>query len=158
MLIYSTNINTQEFSQHLKRIINKDSIFVCLGTDKIIFDSLGPYVGHLLKKRIPYLKIYGTLENPITSKNINYLNLNNTNIIAIDSFITNDSNHLNYISLYDEPVIPAGGSLSPIGSYKIVGNVDINSNPNIYRNNVKLFNIVTMAELISESIFKSLEE
>jgi len=71
--------------------INKEIIFLCIGSNKIIGDSVGPRVGNLLKmkNKLKKFKIFGDMENPITANNImeikNNNKLNNKFIIVIDS-------------------------------------------------------------------------
>lgn len=45
-----------------------DKIFVCIGTPRIIFDSVGPMVGSKLQD-LGY-EVYGTLDNPIHGTNV----------------------------------------------------------------------------------------
>ena len=80
--------------KELKPIVkeNRNIIFLCIGTDRSTGDSLGPLIGYKLR----YLKkknfsIYGTLLNPIHSKNLALIlerinaNFDNPFIIAIDA-------------------------------------------------------------------------
>ena len=66
---------------------------VCIGTNRIISDSFGPRVGKKLKKVIyknENINVYGTMENPIHLKNVEYFlkKMENKNqIILIDSAI-----------------------------------------------------------------------
>ena len=59
-----------ELASELAKIIDENTIFVCVGTDRIIGDSLGPIVGSLLQDRIPN-KVYGTVEYPVHALNVN---------------------------------------------------------------------------------------
>lgn len=79
---------------------NKDNIiFVCIGTNKIIGDCLGPLVGTYLKSKFREynnIKIYGDIYSPIDYTNIDkilnsitYKN-DNTIRICIDSALGND--------------------------------------------------------------------
>ena len=50
----------------------EEYIFICIGTNKLIADSLGPRVGKKLQKKLYYftkVKVLGTMENPIHLKN-----------------------------------------------------------------------------------------
>lgn len=70
-----------------------DYTFVCIGTNRIISDSFGPRVGKKLKQvfyKNENINVYGTMENPIHLKNIEYFlkKIENKNqIILIDSAI-----------------------------------------------------------------------
>ena len=67
--------------------------FVCIGTNRIISDSFGPRVGKKLKQvfyKNENINVYGTMENPIHLKNVEYFlkKMENKNqIILIDSAI-----------------------------------------------------------------------
>lgn len=70
--------------------INKEIVFVCIGTIGILGDSFGPLVGSYLKENTKF-KIYGDIENNICSiKDINNIRkkLKNKKIIAIDSAVS----------------------------------------------------------------------
>lgn len=70
-----------------------DYTFVCIGTNRIISDSFGPRVGKKLKQvfyKNENINVYGTMENPIHLKNVEYFlkKMENKNqIILIDSAI-----------------------------------------------------------------------
>ena len=51
---------------------NKKPLFICVGSDLMLGDSLGPLVGTLLKKNKVSSYIYGTLNYPITAKEIEW--------------------------------------------------------------------------------------
>ena len=52
---------------------NAAPIIVCVGSDLVLGDSLGPLVGTFLKQRNAGAYIYGTLNQPITSKEVEYV-------------------------------------------------------------------------------------
>lgn len=71
-------------------------VFLCIGTDKIVGDSIGPLVGNRLKNlQNEYLQIYGTLDktiNFINAKDIIekiYQRLENPYLITIDAALSN---------------------------------------------------------------------
>ena len=70
-----------------------DYTFVCIGTNRIISDSFGPREGKKLKQvfyKNENINVYGTMENPIHLKNVEYFlkKMENKNqIILIDSAI-----------------------------------------------------------------------
>lgn len=81
--------------------INKDIIFLCIGTDQIIGDSFGPVVGTLLRKAFKEnknIKIIGDLENALTynkiEENVSYIKENYTNnlIVVLDSALSDKHN------------------------------------------------------------------
>ena len=68
-------------------------IFVCIGTNKLLADSLGPRIGEKLEynlKKYSNIKVYGTMKSPVHLKNAEVLSrklgdINNKQIILIDS-------------------------------------------------------------------------
>lgn len=78
--------------QKLKEEIEciEDIVFVCIGTNEVLGDCLGPLVGTYLKENSDF-KVYGDMENNIcTSKDIKRLcrKTKNKKVIAIDSAIS----------------------------------------------------------------------
>ena len=83
----------EDFIIKLKRKISystKEIVFVCIGSNKIIGDSIGPRIGSLLKQNTK-LQIYGDMNNNISKyeeiKNISN-KLKNKFVIAIDSALS----------------------------------------------------------------------
>ena len=64
--------NSIEISKCLKTNYNsKVPVIVCIGSDLVVGDSLGPYVGSKLVNSIGNKAyVYGTLKSPITAKEI----------------------------------------------------------------------------------------
>lgn len=169
-LIHTANVNYSSekiaFANKLKSIISKDSVFFCIGTDKVIYDSLGPIIGHKLKQKAPYLNVYGTLKHPIMALNINKEfeiishQHKGAQIIGIDASLSEDIEDINDVKFYEGPVRPGAGmgkQLTPVGNYKIIGIVDSKDNPGIRRGSIRLYHINLMADFIVDSILKSLE-
>lgn len=96
-----------EFERTLKNRIIKlcrneeisNIIFLCIGTNKIIGDAIGPIIGSKIKHlENSYIRIYGTEENNLnfnnaktTIKNI-YNNYTKACIITIDAALSNNAN------------------------------------------------------------------
>lgn len=53
--------------------LNKHLVILCIGSDRVIGDCLGPLVGHKLSSLLKSsdISIYGTLNNPVHAKNLN---------------------------------------------------------------------------------------
>ena len=116
----------------------KDFVFVCIGTDKHINDSVGPMTGSFLE--LSGYKVYGTLGKPVTA--INYSKVRKgilednkeAIIIAVDACITKDSEAHGNIIIKKKGIKPGlgvGKVLDEIGDYSIVCNIyedNINDN------------------------------
>ena len=70
----------------------RELVFVCIGSDRITGDSLGPLVGHSLSRQgLSSAYVYGTLSNPVHALNlretIEEINLRHPDslVIAVDA-------------------------------------------------------------------------
>ena len=149
---------------NLKDIVfsNRDIIFVCIGTDRCTGDSLGPLVGYKLKNISQNkIHIYGSLENPVHSKNITNIinkincNFNNPYIVAIDSCL-GKINNIGKVFIDKKPLYPGlavNKNLPPIGDLSITGIVNIGwSFEFIVLQNTRLYTVMTLADCISKGI------
>lgn len=111
----------------------RDFVILCIGTDRVTGDSLGPLIGYKLS-HIPmeHAYIYGTLEHPVHAQNLDdtLLMINELHpglpIIAIDASLGNKK-HLGYITLGKGPLQPGAGvnkELTAVGDICITGIVN----------------------------------
>lgn len=145
------NKDYEEFKNELRKIITPDTVFVCVGTNKVTFDMFGPLCGtKLRRKNIPYfgdckhnvnaLNMYDRLEEIYKINNID-----NKNIIAIDACITADVNKLNKLEIKRnrgvKPGAGMGKTFPSIGVNSILLYTllreDLNKALNGYKNNYK---------------------
>lgn len=97
-------VDYKRFVWELKNVINynnanKEILFLCIGTNRIIGDSFGPVVGSVLKKyyhKSQKIKILGDLNNVVTYCNINEIlekeKKENELIIVLDSALSTFNN------------------------------------------------------------------
>ena len=141
----------------------KKPIFICIGSDLVLGDSLGPLIGTILKKKKINSYVYGTLNFPITAKEVEtagtYLeNLHPNSIkIAIDAAIGN-SDDVGLIKVFDKGLKPGLGvnkNLKVIGDVSIIAVVAGKSIQNHNLFNLTHLNLVyKMAEKIVDGIEK----
>lgn len=139
-----------------------DIVILCIGTDRATGDCLGPLVGEQLKRVLPNLPVYGTLETPIHALNLEetlqdiYSNYVNPYIIAIDASL-GVPEHIGYATLSTAPLSPGKGvnkKLPAIGNLSITGIVNIAGFPNsILLQSTRLHTVVTIANCISHAIY-----
>ena len=110
----------------------KNVVFVCVGTHKIVGDSLGPLVGEELRKRNVNAYVYGTRRRPITALNLHgYRKMLNTYhrgdiVVAIDATM-GSLEDVGKLKVVEGGLRPAGafrknaGRLGDIGIMAIVG-------------------------------------
>jgi len=144
----------------------KQTIVVCIGTNAIIGDALGPLVGTMLQKTNIGCKILGTLNEPIHAKNYPKIS-NDYNIIAIDSRIAHSdkyfigdvviTNKIGDILITSRPITPRFGQLNKIDQISILGTVLVSPNRDeefihLALKNTRLNIIYEMAEEITENV------
>lgn len=119
--------NFSEYVNTLKRKIKfskEETIFVCIGSRNVVWDSIGPYVGSLLKKKIGEEYVVGDLKNNVCSRNdlmYYYPKLKNKFVVAIDSAVSSIDLH-GQIFVTERPIIMGLGVNRNKG---IVGDIGI---------------------------------
>lgn len=145
---------------------NKMPIFICIGSDLVLGDSLGPLTGTFLRKKGIRSFIYGTLNFPITSKEVEYARTYikqmhpNSISIAIDAAVgnTNDIGLIRTINKGLKPGLGVDKNLGIIGDVSIIGVVAEKSLKNHSLFNLTRLNLVyKMADTISCGIEKYIE-
>lgn len=142
-------------------------IFICVGSDLVLGDSLGPLVGTLLKKKNLGAYVYGTLNMPITAKEVEYAKIYlkqmhpSSVVIAIDAAV-GDSDDVGLIRVLGKGLKPGLGvdkNLGSIGDLSIIGIVAAKSLQNYNLFNLTRLNLIyKMAEVISEGICEYMSE
>lgn len=118
-------------AQFLKETFGKDiPVLVCIGTDAVIGDSLGPLVGSLLEEKLNGKTfIYGSFASPITAREIEPLVKfikavhPDKKVLAIDAAVGKQE-EIGSIKLIDRPLKPGAGvekNLSEIGDANVIG-------------------------------------
>ena len=83
--------------------------FLCIGSDRVTGDSLGPLIGYKLKKYLPDDAVIGTLAKPVHALNLasvlDALDREAAFVVAIDASL-GDPEHIGCITL-------TGGSIRP---------------------------------------------
>lgn len=163
----------QEFSNYIYQEKRKvfEIVFLCIGTDRIIGDCLGPLVGTMLEEKLEKYNIfnftiYGTLQ-----KNICYTNIQemleilekkhkNACIVVIDAALSNKEN-IGKIFIKKEKMV-LGKSLNKakveIGDISIKAVVGKDYKLSKYNfssmQNISLSVVIRLANLISEGIYE----
>lgn len=161
------NVFGKNASEHIcvsLKSFNKNDIapvVLGIGSDLVIGDALGPLVGTMLLNRKVKGYVYGTLNSPITAKEINCVktqlkDLHKNSIkIAIDSGVGSEED-VGLIKIFNKPLKPGLGvkkALPQIGDISIVGIVAGKSNKNYSLFNLTRLNLIyKMAEVISDGV------
>lgn len=143
----------------LKSTLDKNTVIVCIGTNREIADSLAPFVGMILEENNCKYKVFGTINNPVHALNLEKikkeieLKYKDSLILAIDAGLDNQSNSVGKIVLEYEPMKPGIGvkkELPSIGNLSIMGVVG--GAEELYNGDIRLDIIIHMAKAIAYSI------
>lgn len=141
-------------------------VFICIGTDRITGDSLGPYVGYCLSE-CPQIRsrIYGTLQHPIHALNLEKAMEEITRqhphglYVAIDASL-GTKKHLGFVTVANGALHPGAGvqkKLPPVGHIAITGIVNSSGwMEHLALQTTRLSTIVAMATMITQGILYSL--
>lgn len=142
----------------IKNYIKKNTVIVCIGTDKCIGDCLGPLVGTMLTENFFPLPVYGTLSTPIHALNIDerlseiYTNHPNASIIGVDACL-GDEDDIGKIRIRDYAIHPGKGvgkELPEVGVASVIGIVDSSDNAELFfSRSIRLSFIMDMAKIIT---------
>lgn len=121
---------------------------LCIGTDKVTGDSLGPFVGHQIRKQLaslngtrekaflPDIRIFGTLKNPVHAVNLEEtletikkdykkkgIDFESCLLVVVDASL-GYPNHLGCVTLTNQPLTPGEGvnkKLPQVGQISVTG-------------------------------------
>lgn len=139
-----------------------DLVILCIGSDRITGDSLGPLVGHSLSKlSLKHTFIYGTLSHPVHALNLNetvdmlYEQHPLSLIIAVDASL-GTKNHIGCLTVSQGPLEPGLGvrkKLPAVGDIAITGIVNLSGTfDHFLLQSTRLSTVVHMADSIVSGI------
>lgn len=151
--------------RHLSEMLEEFSlppVFVCIGSDRVTGDSLGPMIGSWLQSRYHgELSVYGTLELPVHALNLDETmeQIQKTHkgcpVVAIDASL-GTREHQGYITVGRGSICPGAGvnkSLSAVGDLFITGIVGVSGRfSHLSLQTARLSWIISIAEQIAEGI------
>lgn len=140
-------------------------VFLCIGSDRVTGDCLGPYIGYRLSQyHIPGVFIYGTLQNPVHAVNLSSIlsRINHLHpqalIIAIDSSL-GEKKHLGYVTIGNGSLYPGAAvqkDLPPVGDIFITGVVNISGILEyLTLQTTRLATVISLADIITQGILCS---
>lgn len=150
--------------QKMKKGYHAPIIFVCIGTDRVTGDALGPLIGTSLAEFTNYL-VFGTVEEPVHAKNIEDIQTYIQNhykdpiVIAIDAML-GQSKSIGSIYIEDQPIKPGAGvgkDINPIGDISIAGVVNVGGMMNqLVLQSTRLHTVLTLSKQITKIIKSSI--
>ncbi len=133
-------------------------VVLCIGSDRVTGDCIGPLVGHLLGMRNPSCTVLGNLSSPVTALNLaeTVMNLKRQyagrKIIAVDSCI-GEADEVGNIRVRRgslHPGLACGKSLPKVGDVSITATVACGKADNLY--SVRLGFVYSLALNIADAI------
>lgn len=137
-------------------------VFVCIGSDRVTGDSLGPLIGTTLYHSTNFsFPVYGTLQHPVHALNltdsmrtIKYRHPD-CPIVAIDASL-GTRRHQQYITISKGSLLPGAGvskTLPEVGDISITGIININGRySQSILQNTRLATVMTLANSICQGI------
>lgn len=144
---------------------DRELVWVCLGTDRVTGDSLGPFVGTMLTEA-GVTNVYGTIDDPLHALNLRdrFREIQALHpdacVVTIDACLGGIKD-VELIKLKNGPLLPGSGvgkDLPPIGEYNIIGIVNVAGfMGHVVLQNTRLSRVLKMAKSITDFILRSLE-
>lgn len=137
-------------------------VILCIGTDRVTGDSLGPFVGDKLKNTLP--RVYGTIHNPIHAKNLapalKSIHCSGSPlVIAIDAAL---GSRIGCITINDTGLQPGTAlckSLPRAGSIGITGIVNSQGFEGIkILQNTRLSTVLDISEVIAAGVLNAVKD
>lgn len=174
-MTFYINTNKPDSSEKIARLLEgciktngkswSEIVFLCIGSDRVTGDCLGPYIGYRLSQyHIPGVFIYGTLQNPVHAVNLSSIlsRINHLHpqalIIAIDSSL-GEKKHLGYVTIGNGSLYPGAAvqkDLPPVGDIFITGVVNISGILEyLTLQTTRLATVISLADIITQGILCS---
>lgn len=145
----------------------RELVLLCIGTDRITGDSLGPIIGHnLLKRRVSGRPvIYGTLESPVHAKNLAhtmeeiYSRHTEPLVVAVDASLGRPQS-VGFVTIGVGALSPGTGvrnSLPEVGDIYVTGIVNSSGDANLVTlQNTRLALVIKLADVITKGFLRTL--
>ena len=139
-------------------------VTLCVGSDKIIEDSLGPLTGLFLGGMQPSLPVVGSLEQPVHKENVAfYMDLirqryPNHLLLTVDA-AQGEEGRLGELLLLDGGIVPGGASAPgrTAGDFSLLGVTDFPSAKKSWLNRVRLNQVFCMAQVIALAVRRCMD-
>ena len=164
----SDKINLVNSIRDILLLEDRLPVFMCVGLDRVVLDSLAPVVSSLLTKKynIPAF-IYGSLEYNITATNLyyakNFIDIMHpkSKVVVIDATI-GEYSEVGLVKVIHGGVLPAAYSLpfpKPVGDYAILGVVGSKGiGGKVVLHDTSMAIVLDMAEFIAECVSRAIDK
>lgn len=143
----------------------REAVYLCIGSDRYIGDSLGPLTGSLIMEKAGIPRVYGTLEEPIHAFNLKpalkdiHKTYHNPLIICVDASL-GTKEQVGDVLFVDAPLMPGKAlerMLPETGEYHFQGIVNyLDPLPTSqFLNDTRLHTVMKLSRLIAHVITES---
>ena len=136
-------------------------VFLCIGSDRVTGDCLGPYIGQHLNTDTHGVYVYGTLKSPVHALNLSRISRQikilhpEGLVIAVDASL-GQKKHLGYVTIADGALYPGAAvqkELPPVGDIHITGIVNIAGVlEQLTLQTTRLSTVISLADTITQGI------
>ena len=140
-------------------------VFLCIGSDRVTGDCLGPYIGHQLLEHLNTdthgVYVYGTLKSPVHALNLSRISRQikilhpEGLVIAVDASL-GQKKHLGYVTIADGALYPGAAvqkELPPVGDIHITGIVNIAGVlEQLTLQTTRLYTVIPLADTLTQGI------
>lgn len=159
------------FEVSLERLLNRrlkssqQLIILCIGSDYIVGDCLGPLVGYKLNSKHQHWIVYGDFDRTVQSANINEIiqdinqKYENPFIIAIDSALCYDKMQIGNVRLRDGGLVPRIAfekGLPYVGHISITGIINSKSSFEEFIQTTRMSLVMQLADFIESGLSNTL--
>lgn len=150
------------------KVQQREVVFLCIGSDRYIGDSLGPLIGSMMLESGISHRIVGTLEEPVHAFNLKialreiYRKSKNPVLISIDASI-GTKEQVGDVLFNEGPLVPGKAlekMLPEVGDYHFQGIINyLDPLPSSqFLNDTRLYTVMKLAKLITKIILDSDKE
>ena len=162
--IYRENA-AEQISEQLKPLLSRDIVLLCLGTENVTGDSLGPRVGTLIQNKMKRpLLVYGyegcnvNAQNLVLAYDMVRVMHPEKQIVVIDAAV-GDNEEVGCVQIHKGGIMPGAATnknLPQVGDVSILGVVSKRGCQDFYSSHSdRVMLVEKMAETIAESIIMS---
>lgn len=150
------------FVLEMNQALNREIIYLCIGTDRATGDCLGPLVGTRLKGLLGSAHVYGTLEHPVHATNLEQVVVdisdcyNKPFIVAVDACL-GSVKRVGYINIKRGCLKPGTAlkkALPEVGDFHVSGVVNVGGFiEHMVLQNTRLHTVYKMADIIARALY-----
>jgi len=159
---FGKSSNVSDVAEGLTRFLTGKSVYLCIGTEKVAADSLGPKVGKKLNDKMERpAYVYGTIGANVTAQNVTktYEMVRNlhpdSTVVVIDAGV-GEAEQVGEIQVDGKGIVPGaatGKNLAPTGHVSVVGVVSERDLDKFYEESDEKNSVVErLAEKIVQAI------